>query len=236
MARPRTLATILALACAILGPTGCAGEGRREAHPPAAIHQEASARPRSEATAPAAEPSERSEQGAPADPPSPPGAPTEPDFDAPMPEEPCPAEVRVRLAHRSAPELPPLLERAVAFRSIDGRHLRVAISNGELDLDARGRFPAPSIGEARFELDAVRQRRRPLEPMVLGAPDSVRGALTHVRIVGAGPVLTFGHRDIGRVELTEITEERVCGRIDLNDGFGRVRGAFVAPVMGPLPE
>ena len=153
-----------------------------------------------------------------------------------MPEEPCPSEVRVRLAHSSAPELPPLLQRAVAFRSDDGRHLRVAISNAELTLDARGRFPAPGIGEARFELDAIRQRRHPLEPMVLGAPDSRRGGLTHVRIVGAGPLLTFGHRDIGRVELTEISEERVCGRIDLSDGFGRVRGAFTAPVTGPLPE
>ncbi len=159
----------------------------------------------------------------------------EPDFDAPLPEEPCPP-VRVRLAHRSDGDLPPLLTEAVAFRSEDGRHLRVVLSNRPLEQDALGRFPEPTPGHARFEMDAIRWRRGPIEPRVLGTTDSRRGALTHARIVGAGPRSTFGNRDIGRVELTEVSPTRVCGRIDLDDGFGRVRGGFTAPLEGALPR
>jgi len=104
------------------------------------------------------------------------------------------------------------------------------------ELDAVGRFATPGPGEARFEMDATRTRRGPLEACVLGAPDSRRGALTHVRLVTSGPLLTFGHRDIGRVELTEVGADRVCGRVELDDGFGRVRGAFMAPVIGRPPD
>ncbi len=167
--------------------------------------------------------------------PPPPAAPAEPDFDAPLPEEACPT-TRVRLAHRSAEGLPAILDRAIALRAEDGRHVRVLLSDHELERDPLGRFVGPALGHARFELDAVRTYRRALEPGVLGPPDSRRGALTHVRVVSAGPLLTFGHRDIGTVELTELGAERVCGRVDLNDGFGRVRGGFTATVIGPLPD
>lgn len=163
-----------------------------------------------------------------------PDEPAEPDFEAPLPDEAC-APTRVRVAHRSA-ELPPVLHLAVALRSEDGRRVRVVLSDHDLERGAHGRFRDPTPGRARFELDAVRTYRRPLEPGVLGPPDARRGALTHVRIVTAGPFLTFGHRDIGRVELTEVSETRVCGRVDLDDGSGRVRGAFTARVLGPLPR
>lgn len=158
--------------------------------------------------------------------------PAAPDFDAPLPEEACPNEVRVRVAHRSAATLPPLLTHALALRSDDGRRVRVVIADHALERDALGRFRALAPGEARFELDAIRARRGPLAPQVLGTTDNSRGALTHARIVQAGPLLTFGNRHIGRVELTEIGGGRICGRIDLDDGFGRVRGAFVAPIVG----
>ncbi len=163
-----------------------------------------------------------------------PTAPEEPDFEAPLPEEPCAATL-VRIAHRHA-ELPPVLHVAVALRSEDGRHVRLILSDHELEQGDHGRFADPAPGRARFELDARRTYRRPLEPGVLGPPDARRGALTHVRIVTAGPFLTFGHRDIGRVELTELSATRVCGRVDLDDGSGRVRGGFTARVLGPLPR
>lgn len=156
-------------------------------------------------------------------------------FAAPLPETPCPDRPRVAIAHASAADLPTWLERAVAFRSPDGRRLRVAIANHPLELDAQGRFPRPGPGQARFEMDALRTRRGALAPRVLGAPDSIHGGLTHARIVSAGPLLTFGHRGVGQVELTAVAEDHVCGRVALDDGFGRVRGAFRAPIVGPLP-
>ncbi|HJL15371.1 MAG TPA: hypothetical protein RMH99_06945 [Sandaracinaceae bacterium LLY-WYZ-13_1] len=227
---------VLGLALAI----GCGGEPGPEPRPQST--PQAASRPHSEAAAPesagdAPTGEERPEGAAPEgdEAAGAPAAPTEPDFDAPFPEEACPDEVRVRLAHRNADELPPLLDRAVAYRSGDGQRVRIAVANHPLELDERGRFAAPTAGQARFEADAVRRRRGPLEPRTLGPPDSRRGGLTHARIVTPGPLLTFGTRDIGHVELTEVTEERVCGRIDLDDGFGRVRGAFTAPVRGPLP-
>ncbi|MEC7524781.1 MAG: hypothetical protein VYE22_33180 [Myxococcota bacterium] len=158
-----------------------------------------------------------------------------PDFTAPLPDAPCPDAVAIALAHADAPGLPPSLDRAVAFRSEDGRRLRVVLGNYPLERDERGRFRAPAPGEARFEMDALRTRRRPLEPRVLGAPGARRGALTHARIVWDGPFLTFGHREIGRVEITAVEADHVCGRVELDDGFGRVRGAFRAPLAGPLP-
>lgn len=166
-------------------------------------------------------------------------APAEPapdPFSAPLPDAACPARPRVAIAHQSVEGLPTWLERAIAFRSEDGRHLRVAIANHPLERDGLGRFAAPSDGEARFEMDATRARRGRLEPRVLGPPDARRGGLTHARIVSAGPILTFGHRDVGSVELTVIADDHVCGRVDLDDGFGRVRGAFRAPIVGPLPQ
>lgn len=157
-------------------------------------------------------------------------------FAAPLPEADCPEAPRVAIAHRSVEALPTWLEQAVAFRSEDGRHVRVAIANHPLERDDLGRFATPAAGEARFEMDATRTRRGPLEPRVLGPPHSRRGGLTHARIVGPGPILTFGHRDVGEVEITAIADDHICGRVDLDDGFGRVRGAFRAPIVGPLPE
>lgn len=180
---------------------------------------------------PAPEPEEAAE------PPAPPGQVVAPDpFAVPLPEAACPERARVAIAHANAEGLPTWLERAVAFRSEDGRQLRVAIANHPLERDAAGRFPAPAAGQARFEMDATRSRRGRLEPRVLGTPEARRGGLTHARIVAPGALLTFGHRNIGQVELTEIADDHVCGRITLDDGFGRVRGAFRAPILGPLPE
>jgi hypothetical protein len=241
------MARALSLACLALLAAGCGGESGPEPRPQSTPRAE-SPRARAADEGAGAEGAEAAEgdaepapEAAASDGPGEPGEPEEPeepeepDFDAPFPDAPCPAEVRVRVAHRSAPDLPPVLDRAVAFRSEDGRHLRLAIANHDLARDARGRFAEPADGQARFEADAVRRRRGPLEPRTLGPPDSRRGGLTHVRIVTPGPRLTFGHRDIGRVELTEVSPARVCGRIDLDDGFARVRGAFTAPVVGPLP-
>lgn len=163
-------------------------------------------------------------------------APTEPpgpDFDVPFPEEAC-ATTSVVLSHRSHP-VPRALGHAVALRSDDGRFVRVLMGPSPLAQDSRGRFVPPTEGDARFEFEAIRRRRGPLEPGPLGPPDSRRTALSHVRIVTPGPILTFGHRNIGRVELTHVDAERVCGRVDLNDGFGRVRGPFSAAVVGPPP-
>lgn len=214
------------LLASLVALSSCGGDRVRPAE------RSAASRPRSEATSPDVEEA-APEVIAAAEPE--PTAPSEPDFDAPLPEEPC-APTRVRLAHRSAEALPPLLTHAVALRSEDGRHVRIVLSDSGLERDALGRFVEPSTGRARFEFDAVRRRRRPLEPGVLGPPDSLRHALTHVRIVAPGPLLTFGHRDIGRVELTEVGAERVCGRVELDDGFGRVRGVFTAIVEGTLPN
>lgn len=201
----------------------CAGESRPTSSPAPVPAQARPARGEPIDEAPAEEPHAR-EVVAP-DP-----------FEAPLPAEACPATVRVSIAHADGQALPSLLERAVAFRSEDGRHVRVALANHSLELDAAGRFAAPEPGEARFEMDATRTRRGPLEACVLGAPDSRRGGLTHARLVTSGPLLTFGHRNIGRVELTEVGADRICGRVELDDGFGRVRGAFTAPVLGPLPD
>ncbi len=194
------------------------------------------------AGAPAAEPAEVrpiEEPPRPSPPPrpAPPGQVRAPDpFATPLPEAACPERARVAIAHASAEGLPTWLDRAVAFRSEDGRHLRVALANHPLERDAAGRFPSPSAGQARLEMDALRWRRGPLEPRVLGAPDSRHGGLSHARIVGPGALYTFGHRNVGQVEITEIADDHVCGRITLDDGFGRVRGAFRAPIAGPLPE
>ena len=209
----RALAAIVLL-------TACGG---REPSRPAEA-AEARARPAAQAASRVAEPAP-----APAPPPA-----SGPDFDAPFPTEPC-APTRVALAHRGAAGLP-LLTHAAAIRRDDGRHVRVVIAGHPIERDARGRFRALTAGEARFELDAVRTRRGPLEPGALGLPGARRGGLTHVRIVTAGARFTFGHRGIGRVELTALGGERICGRVDLDDGFGRVRGAFVAPVAGSFVE
>ena len=203
--------------------------GPDEAGPDEAGPDEATGAPADPGTAATGDSHESTASGGPS------GNPAEPDFEAPFPSEPCPDAVRVRLAHAQAPELPPLLDRAVALRSADGRRVRLAIANHELARDARGRFSRPGPGEARFEADAVRRRRGPLEPGVLGPPTARRGGLTHARVVTAAAGLTFGHRDIGRVELTALSDQRVCGRIALDDGFGRLRGAFTAPVVGPVP-
>ena len=56
-----------------------------------------------------------------------------------------------------------------------------------------------------------------------------------MRVVTAERRFTFGHRDIGEVEITAVDEARVCGRVSLDDGFTRVRGAFTAPVE-PFPD
>ncbi len=160
---------------------------------------------------------------------------SEPDFSAPLPDTPCPDQIRVRLAHRGAPELPPVLEHAAAYRSEDGRRIRVILSSEPIEPATGGGLPAPSAGRVRFEMDALRTRRRPLTPRVLGPPGSRSGALTHARIVWDGPFLTFGHRDVGRVEITAVEPDHVCGRVELDDGFGRVRGAFRAPLQGRLP-
>ncbi|MEZ4339779.1 MAG: hypothetical protein R3B82_24425 [Sandaracinaceae bacterium] len=169
--------------------------------------------------------------------PSPPGQVIAPDpFAIPLPEAACPERARVAIAHANAEGLPTWLEGAVAFRSEDGRQIRVAIANHPLERDAAGRFPAPAAGQARFEMDATRARRGRLEPRVLGTPEALRGGLTHARIVAPHALLTFGHRNIGQVEITEIGDDHVCGRIALDDGFGRVRGAFRAPIVGPLPD
>ncbi|HEY8427990.1 MAG TPA: hypothetical protein VIL20_06425 [Sandaracinaceae bacterium] len=216
------------LATLLVALTACGGD-----RAPRPNERAASARPRSEASAPPAAPEPATEPGGEPDAPA---AAAEPDFGAPLPAEAC-AETRVRLAHRSAAEpLPPVLTEAVALRSADGRRIRVVLADHALERNAFGRFLDPEPGHARFELDAVRSYRRALEPGVLGPPDSRRGALRHVRIVTSGPLFTFGHRGIGTVELTELGPARVCGRIDLDDGFGRVRGAFSARVIGPLPE
>ncbi|MCB9592148.1 MAG: hypothetical protein H6719_05395 [Sandaracinaceae bacterium] len=206
----------------------CGGEPR-SAGPPARGHL-AVEEPEDHDAPPPTEPEAEPEAPTPE-----PAAPAEDPFAAPLPTAACPDAARVAIAHANAEGLPTWLERAVAFLSEDGRQLRVAIANHPLELDANGRFAAPSTGEARFEMDATRTRRGRLEPRVLGAPDSRVGGLTHARIVGAASLLTFGHRNVGQVELTEITRDHVCGRLELDDGFGRVRGAFRADVIGPLP-
>lgn len=158
-----------------------------------------------------------------------------PDFEEPLPEAPCP-DTRVHLAHRSVEALPPLLTHAAALRSEDGRHVRVLLADHPIESDSMGRVREPQGHQARFEFDAVRTYRRPLGRGRLRAPGARRGGLTHARIVTEAAYLTFGHRDIGRVELTEVDPERVCGRIELDDGFGRVRGAFTAAVVGSFGE
>lgn len=224
----------MALACGLLA---CAGESR----PERATAPTAAATSRATRSASAQSVSAPSTPSAPARPSRPPAseaplpsAPGEPDFDAPLPDEACPP-VQVRLSHRSATLLPAVLTHAVAFRAEDGRHVRVALSDVPLPLDAAGRFVAPGPGHARFEMDAVRTRRRPLSPRVLGPPGTRLGGLTHARVVTSGPLLPFGARNIGRVELTEVSPTRICGRIDLDDGFGRVRGGFTATVQGAFP-
>ena len=164
---------------------------------------------------------------------SPETAPPELDFTLPFPEAPCPGTALV-LSHRSHP-VPGALSHAVALRSEDGRMVRIAIAGDALTRDDLGRFTPPVDGAVRFEFEAIRRRRGPLEPGALGAPDSRRTALSHARVVTSGPILTFGHREVGRVELTHVDAERVCGRVDLDDGFGRVRGPFTADVIGSVP-
>lgn len=215
----RTLLALLTLA------TSCCGSEPPHPSEPAAQRAQPSAS--AEASEPPSIAAATDETAPEAAPPEAEAQPTEPDFAAPIPNEPCP-ETRVRLAHRSADALPPVLTHAAALRSDDGKHLRIVLADHPLERDARGRFQPVRGGRARFEFDAVRTRRRPLEPGRLRAPGDRRGGLTHVRIVSEGADLPFGHRDIGRVELTEISPERICGRIDLDDGFGRVRGAFTA--------
>ncbi|MFK7984405.1 MAG: hypothetical protein AB8I08_00110 [Sandaracinaceae bacterium] len=156
-----------------------------------------------------------------------------PEFEAPFPDDPCPTTA-LALSHRSHP-VPSSLAHAVALRSEDGRFVRVAIAAEPLTRDARGRFTPPTDAAVRFEFEAIRRRRGPLEPGALGRPDSRRTALSHARVITSGPLLTFGHREVGRVELTHVDEERVCGRVDLNDSFLRVRGPFTAEVLGVPP-
>lgn len=212
-----SMRVLVLLAIAI---SSCAGE------PPPRARERAATVPR-----PAEPAAEVAEPAVPE--PASPAAPTEPDFTTPLPDDPCPP-TRVHLAHRSATALPPLLTHASALRSEDGRHVRVFVADHPIERDAIGRVLDPNPGQARFEFDAVRTRRRPLEPGRLGPPGERRGGLTHVRIVTAGVLFTFGHRGIGRVELTEASAERICGRVDLDDGFGRVRGAFTAAVDGTI--
>ncbi len=206
----------------------CAGEGRadpRRTRVAAEPQEEAGDEPASPIAAAAPAPAARpEEEPAPA-----------PDFESPLPTTPCPDAVQVALAHAEH-ALPPALGHAVAMRSEDGRRIRVVLADAPLQQDALGRFEAPSPGGARFEMDARRTRRGPLEPRVLGTPESARGGLTHARVVTADAALTFGTREIGSVELTEITDDHVCGRIELDDGFTRVRGAFRAPLQGELPR
>ncbi|MGE0789602.1 MAG: hypothetical protein AB7S26_28275 [Sandaracinaceae bacterium] len=211
------------ITAALLTLVACAGEARGEAVRPAA-----------------SPPAPVAEEPAPAPLPSTQGAPLRavaaaaPSFDEPFPEEACPDAFAVRLAH-SQYTLPSALTVAHAFRDEDGRHVRIALSDSPIALDDAGRFAPPGPSGARFEMDAVRTRRRPLEAGVLGQNDHSRAALTHVRVVTSERVLTFGHRAIGRVELTRVDDEAVCGRIELDDGFTRVRGPFRADVAGPLP-
>lgn len=200
----------------------CGGESRAEDE-----------RPRTAAVRPVDEPAPEPTPVAAEEPPEEP-EPDLPSFDDPLPTAPCPDEVAVRLAHRER-DLPGLLAHAVALRSEDGRHLRIALSDAPLERDESGRFLGPASGGARFEMEATRARRGPLEPRVLGPPDARRGALSHVRVITDGARLTFGHRDIGQVELTAIEDTEICGRIELDDGFTRIRGAFRAPIVGPLP-
>ncbi len=220
---------LIALTCLAL--CACGGESRGQDHPPTASIEEADRWP------PPATPAPAPTQGAaPEDTPAPVTEDAPDPFAGPLPSAPCPDVVHVAIAHESAAELPTWLDRAVAFRSEDGRRVRIAIANHPLDLDDIGRFAAPAPGEARFEMDATRTRRGPLTARVLGRPDARSGGLSHARIVSAGALLTFGARDIGQIEITAIDETRVCGRIELGDGFGRVRGAFAAPFVGPMPE
>ncbi len=205
----RHMRSVLAIALVF---SGCAGEPAQRSSEERAI-----VRPVTEATSPST-PAQTAPRA-------------EPDFTGPFPAEACPP-VRVRLAHRSAAGLPGSLTHAIALRSEDGRHIRIVLADHEL---APGdRFESPGAGHARVELDAIRTRRGPLQPGRLGAPDARNGGLTHVRVVSAGELFTFGHRNIGSVELTEVGPERVCGRLDLNDGFARVRGAFSAPVRAAI--
>lgn len=215
----------LVRACSIAAlVVGCAGEPQ-----PPASSAAVEVRPiAGERVAPDRNPLEPEVPASPAEVPDP--------FEAALPTEACPDVVAVAISHTDGPQLPVLLELAVAFRSEDGRHVRVAVANHSLELDHAGRFARPELGQVRFEMDATRTRRGALEPRVLGPPSSRWGGLTHVRLVTAGPLLTFGHRNIGRVELTEVGPDRVCGRIELDDGFGRVRGAFTARVVGRLPD
>ena len=211
---------------------GCGGESLAQDHTPGASIEETAL---DHVPAPEALPSTAA-GAAPQVEPEPSEVPTPDPFSAQLPEEACPSAVHIAVAHQSVPELPTWLDSAVAFRSEDGRRVRIAIANHDLELDDAGRFAAPAEGEARFEMDATRTRRGALSPRVLGRPDARNGGLSHARIVSPGPLLTFGARNIGRVEITAIDDTQVCGRIELDDGFGRVRGAFSAPFVGPLPQ
>lgn len=153
-----------------------------------------------------------------------------PDFDTPFPDDPC-SNTALALSHASV-SVPAGLSHAVALRSEDGRFVRIAAAAAPLERDDRGRFVPPADGAVRFEFEAIRRRRGTLEAGALGPPDSRRTALSHARVVTPGPILTFGHREVGRVELTQVGEDRICGRVDLNDGFLRVRGPFSAEVIG----
>lgn len=211
----------------ILGLSG--GCGAEPDPRPAAPHAEASeAPPAGEVESGAIEETTAAEEA-----PEPAPSAPEPDFEAPFPEAPCP-DTALALAHRSHP-VPSELAHAVALRSEDGRFVRVAVAGQPLERDDRGRFVPPIEDAVRFEFEAIRRRRGALEPGSLGPPDSRRTALSHARVITSGPILTFGHREVGRVELTHVDEERVCGRVDLDDGFGRVRGAFTAEVIGAPP-
>jgi hypothetical protein len=166
----------------------------------------------------------------------PPTSPVDDPFATPFGDAPCPPEGwALRLRHADAPGLPGALGRGFARRSEDGRRLQLVFGGPEIDAEA-ARQADPGPGQARFEMEALRTRRRALSPRVLGRPEATRGALTHARIVGADAFYPFGVRYAGRVELTAVEAARVCGRIDLDDGRGRVRGEFVVPVVGAIPE
>ncbi|MGF1464713.1 MAG: hypothetical protein ACFCGT_01140 [Sandaracinaceae bacterium] len=155
---------------------------------------------------------------------------------APFPDDRCP-DPDVYVRHVDAPELPRRLDRAVALRAPDGKTVLVALGSSPLARDRLGRFGPPGPGQVRFEFEGLRTRRGPLREGRLRRPNGRRaayGRLVHARIVSPGPLFPFGDRVEGAVELTRVDAEMVCGRIDLDDGRGRVRGAFRAPVIDTL--
>lgn len=160
--------------------------------------------------------------------------PPEDPFEVPLDDTPC-GTTRVAIRHSDAETLPGVLEYSAALRSDDGRILQIGIASEEVSIEPSGAFAAPTQGDARFEFEALRTRRRALTPMTLGPPTRAAGALTHARIVHDGPYLTFGSRLEGHVQLTFIDETRVCGRVDISDESGRARGVFNATVSGPIP-